>query len=108
MRSPSIGARAASGRIALAHVFVDAVRRAARLELDDVGMHAALHEPATALVVADADQQRRELARRVLDARTARARRGGTRARAVPRRASQRLDRTLLPDHLGRHTSARD
>ena len=85
------------GQDALAHVLLDAVRRAARLELDDVGVHAAQHEPAAPLVVGHADQHRRELARRVLDARAARpdeqVRVPGP-CRGVP----QRVERALLAD----------
>ena len=55
------------GQDRVADVFFHAVRRAARRELHDVGMDPALHEPQAALVVADADQQRGELTRRVLD-----------------------------------------
>ena len=90
------------GQDRVAHVFLHAVRRAARRELDDVGMHAALHEAQAALVVADADQQRGELARRVLDTRT----RGPTSRYACDGRsvgAAQRLDRALLTDHVREH-----
>ena len=56
-----------------------------------------------ALVVADADQQRRELARRVLDARTARADEQVRVRRAARRGVAQRLDRALLTDDVREH-----
>ena len=73
MRSPSIGTRAASGRMRSRTSSSHTIRRAARLELNDVGVHTALDEPTAAFVVADADEHRREHARRVLDAGAARA-----------------------------------
>ena len=86
------------GQDRLAHVFLDPVRRAAGLELDDVGMHAALHEPQPALVVADTDQQRRELARRVLDPGAARPDEQVRVRRAARPRARSVSTRTLLTD----------
>ena len=54
------------GKDPLPDVVPHAVLRAGRRELDHVGVHTASHESESALVVADADEQRRELARRIL------------------------------------------
>ncbi len=80
---------------------VDLVRRAARLELDDVGMHAARREAFGALV-AGADESRRELAGRVFDAGASRPDEQVGVRRPLGR-AFERVERTLLPDHAGGH-----
>ena len=95
------------GKDALAHVVLDAIRSRARFELHDVGMHAAHHEPQAAFVVGDADEHRRELTRRVFDARAAwsdeQVRVAGP-GRGLP----QRAERPLLTDddrvHAGEPT----
>ena len=94
------------GQHPFADVVLDLVRRAAGLELDDVGMHAALHEPHARASSSAPIEQRREL-----DAPRPRrpnraGRRAGTRATGVRVGAFERVERALLTDDVGAH--ARD
>ena len=89
------------GQDALAHVGLHRVRRAAGLELDDVGVHPPLDEPLRPLVVG-VDQARRESARRLLDARPPRPDEQ-VRVRGPFRRALERGDRSLLAYDVGPH-----
>ena len=107
LRSPSIGRAVRLGEDRLADVVLDPVRRAARLELDDVGMHAALAR-AAALRSSSATpmSSAANVARRVLDARTARPDEE-VRVRRALGRARERVDRALLPDDVRRTSSRR-
>ena len=66
----------------------DRVHAWRRVELDHVGMRAAQRESTRSSSSPDADERRGEAPRRVLDTRATRARRAGTRARDVRRRAA--------------------
>ena len=96
-RSASIGARAASGRIESRTSSFTRYDGPPGANSTTSGCTPRCTSRTLALVVADADQQRRELARRVFDARAARADEQ-IRVRRALARAPQRLDRALLPD----------